>query len=942
MSRVTLRIAASFLFAALLWGDRPADAQTVTPTSGAINGRVADNTGAVLPGVTVSISSPALMGTRSATTNEEGFYRFSAVPPGVYTVLMELVAFTSVARSDIEVRIGFTATVNVEMSVASLQESITIRGSSPVVDTQSTAVASTFDAQKLKSLPFTAEYWALLSVAPAVQMARADVGGSESMNNVGNRVYGSAGQGRGLVEGIVATWGTGQVMYYTDPGSFSEVALNTVSPGAEAPTPGVYAQLISKSGGNSYHGSLYFDYEDGDWSTRNIDSAQLARAVRGDGVVAAEDTNRLLLYRRGAADIGGYVVKDRLWWYYGFSHLRVNRRLVDTLGVTQSNTNPTHSTKVTFKPTLGATLIGYYQGTRKTQIPYVADSTSRAIVGSGAISEPGSGWKMAWGSGVWKAEWNQAFTDNLFVEARVGNWWSKWTNAPMSDDYRYEDIVTAVVSGHAHGWDETRARPQVLGSMNYFKTGWGGSHNIKVGGELARESIREDEKGYLGNIAMLLRSGRPDQVMLFDGPNTNDGGLWHRAVYVTDTWHVGRRLTLNLGLRYDGFRSFLPAQEHRAEPANPTAIQFQSVPNLVTWNHVMPRLGAIYDPFGTGKTALKFHYGTYTHNPSTDLGKSVNPNQSLWSYRYTWNDSNGDLFYQPGEEGVLLATNGGVASVRIDPALKNAYSRQVSAFVEHQIAQNFGVRTGVVWIGDRNPRTNVNENRPYDGYNVPVTVRDPGPDGIVGSADDGGTLTAWNLAAPYVGLPTVNVTKNLPTAKNDYYTFEMTGDKRMSNSWSLLASFAHTWSRAAFLGAATNPNLGINRADGRDHSTSWQAKLSMTLALPKEFRVSPLVRHQAGPNFGRTFVAPLNFGSTTLLAEPFNSQRTRNVTLVDMRIEKSFTVAKKWLPAAFFDLYNILNTNAENAVISSSGSSWLRPTTIVSPRIVKLGVKLDW
>ena len=164
----------------------------------------------------------------------------------------------------------------------------------------------------------------------------------------------------------------------------------------------------------------------------------------------------------------------------------------------------------------------------------------------------------------------------------------------------------------------------------------------------------------------------------------------------------------------------------------------------------------------------------------------------------------------------------------------------------------------------------------------------------------------------------------------------------MSRGWSLQASFAHTWNRQSSLGAFTNPNVGINRVDGRDESTNWQAKMSGTFELPKGFRVSPLVRHQSGQPYARTFNAALNAGSTTLLAEPINSNRTRNPTIMDVRAEKGFRFAASRRFAVFFDVYNIFNSNAENSISTASGAPYLRPLSIISPRVAKLGAKLDW
>jgi len=152
--------------------------QTVGAMSGAINGAVTDSTGAVLPGVTIVISSAALMGTRTTVTNAEGLYRFPALAPGAYTLVFTLDGFKSVKREGIYVGLGFTATVNVELHIATLQESVIVDRNSPVIDKQSTSIAAAFDNLQLASLPSARSMWALQAATPAVHLPRFDLGAS--------------------------------------------------------------------------------------------------------------------------------------------------------------------------------------------------------------------------------------------------------------------------------------------------------------------------------------------------------------------------------------------------------------------------------------------------------------------------------------------------------------------------------------------------------------------------------------------------------------------------------------------------------------------------------------------------------------------------------------------------------------------------------------------
>jgi hypothetical protein len=175
----------------------------------------------------------------------------------------------------------------------------------------------------------------------------------------------------------------------------------------------------------------------------------------------------------------------------------------------------------------------------------------------------------------------------------------------------------------------------------------------------------------------------------------------------------------------------------------------------------------------------------------------------------------------------------------------------------------------------------------------------------------------------------------------------MTATKRETGRWSLLASFAETWNRETTLagGASFTPNALINTVDGRNRYATWQGKVSATLKLARDWRVTPIARHQSGMPFGRTFVVStptLNYGNATVLADPFGSERAANVNVFDVRSEKAFTIASAVRLVGFFDLYNIFNTNAEQAVAVNSGTSFLRPAAITTPRLARIGVKLQW
>src|SRR5215831_14962379 len=289
-------------------------------TTGSINGKVSDTSQAVLPGVTVTAASPSLMGVQTAVTDSGGNYRFPALPPGTYTVTFELPGFTTLKRENIVISMGFTAAVNVELAVASLQETVTVTGDSPVIDTANTRVQQNFKLEQLQELPNARDLWALLAVTPGVGMGRIDVGGNRAGTQTGYTAYGYSGQNRVLVEGINTTEGTSGAGFYVDYGSFEEVFLGTIGQGAEMPTPGVQSQMLGKSGGNKFQGEFYQDYE-----TNGMIGENILNNVPPQFAYTPTNTNGIRLhsnetqkYRDTNVNVGGPIKKDKVWWYFSF------------------------------------------------------------------------------------------------------------------------------------------------------------------------------------------------------------------------------------------------------------------------------------------------------------------------------------------------------------------------------------------------------------------------------------------------------------------------------------------------------------------------------------------------------------------------------------------------------------------------------------------------
>ena len=935
----------------------------VSATTGSINGKVTDASGGVLPGVTVTASSPSMQGVRTDVTDESGQYRFPAVPPGTYKLVAELAGFGTVNREGVNVGLGFTASVNIELGVASLQETVTVSGASPIVDVTSTTSAASFGEQRLAALPNARDFWTVLAAAPAVVLTRIDVGGSAAGTQTGYAVYDTKeDQHRPMVEGIVNTEGTGGSGFYYDYRSIDEVAIQTKGHTAEMPWPGVWSNFVAKSGGNEYHAKLYGDYQTKGIQRRNIDDSLTFLCPGGRcGNLQPSDLNRLESYHDLNGDIGGYLKKDKLWWYGSLRDQKV-KVLLPNFPVKAFETGLRNITgKATYALSLNNKLTAYGMWGQKSQ-PNRLDTF---VIGATAATHNSeeSTWNQDYWAHTYKAGYESVISDSTFAEVRAGQFRYVWPNTRYTDAPAYQDIGNNVVSGgNRDGWFRTPSRNQIAGSMTYFKGGWAGDHNFKIGGEWFRETFT-DERGrdgvgsVPGDIIHILNNGAPSEVYLFASPSISEQGLYTLGSYLQDTWRMNSRLTFNVGVRFDHYRAFLPEQE--GPPVgrfNATQVSFPAINNVRTFNHVVPRIGMVYDVTGQGQTVVKANIGRYYWNPgASGLPFDVNNNSADWYKRYRWTDLNGDRLYQAGEEGVIIAQRGGAASGALDPSLKNTHTDEFSAWIEHELVPGVGLMGGYVYRKIDDFRVIYNQNRKISDFNVPITIRDPGVDGVLGSADDGAGIPGFNLSAAALALPVSNLITNLP-GSGEYQTVEFSANRRQTGRWSLAASFSMRWNSdqsTAYFGqnlraltTPSTPNDLINTNDGRYDFTMWTAKINGSYDAGWGIRITPALRFQQGQPYGRTFLAGaangINYGSQRILAEPIDSRRQDNISILDVRMEKSIPLANSRRLGLLLDVYNLTNSKAAQNINWGSGASFERPISIVGPTIVRFGVKFDW
>jgi len=934
----------SILFGAV----RSSEAQ-VSATTGAIVGTVTDNSKAVVPGVSITVSGPALMGTRSALTDAQGAYRIPTLPPGVYQLVFEITGFGTITRTGIEIAVGFTATVNAEMNLAGVAENVTVSGASPIIDVTSTKVTTEYNAEKLENLPGSRDYASVTSFLPGVSQSRPSVGGTGSVTYQRSQRYGIVGHDRGEVEGIVTTEAAagGQEVAYSDAASFDDMVMSVLGNGADMPNPGTLTKVVGKSGSNQYRGHLYQDYQNDSMEGHNIDAAQLALGLKTVGTVPIQDSNRTIQFRDFSGDLGGWVIKDKLWWYGAYRNLLQSQNELTLLDDIHELTLHVRTLKADFTPKTGHKFNAYwFRGTKHQNHSILANLSDTAVVTGDALQT------QQWPNGVWKFEYDAILGSAAVLEVRGGQFFEEGIYNGIGTTPRYMDPAANRNYGNAGASHSNHYRPQANGAFTYFKDGWAGSHSFKVGAEIMDDYYFGTNAAY-NNITLILNNGVPSQVRLYDPPNDANvkSGLWAWGAYLQDGWKMNSRLTFNLGVRLDWNRSYAPEQ------TGPTGQPFQAFrsPSFFT---PAPRVGVVWAVTDDQKTIVKASYGQYFTYPYNDFASLLNPLPSQSSALFTWTPPNPTYVnrlpvYVPGQEGTLVSTTraraDGQPATRIDPNIQSEYSRQVSVYLERELAADFGIRTGFVWNGQRNGRASVNASQPLSAFTVPVNIQDPGPDGIVGTSDDGPVLQAWNLDAAHVTLPVDQLYTNVPYTDANFYTWEIQTSRRQKGRWSLQTSFTNTWNRSGaerslpyVTTTPVTPNALINTYDGLNIFRNWAAKLQASIDVWSGIRVSPSYRVQSGPPFARTFIARLNYNSAVqILAEPIGAERMPVSSLFDVRTEKTFKRDRRSM-GFFFDVYNIFNNNATQELTRSSGPLFLRPGVITAPRVARIGVKFNF
>lgn len=935
----------------------PANAQL---EQGRLVGTVTDAQGAVLPGVTVTATSPALIGSQSAVTESDGQFRFPALPSGSYVLQFELSGFQTVRRENIVLALGQTLTVDSQLQIATLQETVTVTSESPVVDLESTKVGSDFSGEKLVGVPSATDLWATLSQAPGVRMQGFDVGGSHKSQQTGYESFGVRGQNRVMTDGVDTTEGQNGAGFYQDFYAHEEISLSAGGGDVTMNSPGAAVVTTIKSGGNSFKSLVNLTWEDESFIADNIDDETAARGFTGQPN---------LLFYETHYDLGGPVKRDKAWFYVAYNRFKidkvisgVNRDLATDLGVFNNFT-----TKGTYKASQKDTIVGYYQWGEKVK-PYRGLS---ATVGPDAIlAQDSDSW-------MYNGQWQRVWSNRLFSEAKVGTFGLSWPMEPAVDWHvnppRY-DLSTLVETGA--GWltsgqggptTTERSKPQVTVTSTYFLPDKLGSHDLKFGYEWLNDQSRGIDNGNSGPIQYRDRNGLIDEIRLTDlGEFADLGSGWtgpdnrnmRHAVFFQDRWSATNRMTVTLGVRYDRQRPHYEDSVRSPILTEIFAAQTTARTSLLTSNNVVPRLGVSYDVLGDGKSVLKAYYGRFYYNYADRLA-NVNPGGTN-RRDYKFLDLNGNRLYDgPQELGTLVASAGGT-STTLDPNLKTPYSDEFNLSFERQFWGESSARVAYVrkMVRDQFESGASVFNVAREGQFIVPLTRSVTLQSFDGGIEGVQNFDVFDIPDSLRGVVT-NMITNIPDSVGggdfNYDTIQFAFNKRFGGGLFVQSSFDYQWrdelltTRQPDNSPLVSDPLRIEyfqnvypAVSNRQETTTWQARLLGRYLFKHDIGVAANLRVQSGWNYARIISVTLpNAGTSLFFEEDLKNNRSDTAALVDLRFDKAIRFGR-YRVIGMLDLFNILNSNAVTNFNLSNGVRFNQINATLDPRTLMLGARFEF
>jgi hypothetical protein len=977
----------------------------VTARAQAIGGTVRDSSGGVLPGVMVEASSPVLIEkARTAVTDGAGQYLITGLTSGTYTVSFVLQGFNKAVREGIELSAGFTANVSVQLSVGSLEETITVSGASPLVDVQNVSQQVAMNREFLDDIPSGKSFQNLGILVPGMVSsggntgAGSDVGGQGGQTQFRLGIHGSDPNDQNItVDGMGQESGQNggaDSMAWLADANYSEIVMHYSANSAEIETGGVRVNLIPREGGNAFSGTFAGNVSGPDLQSNNVDDDLISRGL------PPNSANRVSRMWRWGPTLGGPIRRNKAWFHFAHTSNRTDSFAAGVFP--DSNTADLDYTPTTDNPdsqSVDDQLMRSnafkltYQMSRKDKIGFYLDRTTQRrahfFIGgqAGRIGEEASIDRQIT-THTTQLTWTRPATSRLLIEAGFGTFRHSSVSGTVATVPRNaipalllsSSRGTAFVNGFASWFprnpgeqDDHQMIESYRGSLSYVT----GTHAFKVGFQFQNReldfkpvryhNVKYASPGYVVNptLANTLANG----AQFFVNSEKIEKDVEPLGIYVQDTLTL-RRLTVNVGVRFDGFTASFPAGEIETSQYRAVPFPFEG-DSPYALKDLQPRLGIVYDLFGNGKTALKASANRYADQLTNDILDNLTPSDVAPMTR-AWRDFNRDGLIQgnplnPLANGEFIQNDGDpafgtpVLTVSVDPDYGKGWGKRTAnweygASVEHELMPNVQVEFAYFYrkffLNEALDNVNLSPND-YDTFsvNVPADPRLPGGGGYVISG-------LYDLKPTSLG----RATRVVRTSADQFgggqiqtwKGVDFTANARLRNlnlRGGLSAGGQHT---DACAHKAALPEI-TGRGEWCRWDEAWKPRASVIAAynLPYAIQVSGTMTSTPGPVRAAMMSLPV---SATTLNRPLSSNLTINAiepgtvfgeraNLFDLRFTKFLSVART-RTRVMVDLYNAFNNNAptrEDYVLTVGGrDNYLTPGTIMPGRLVKIGFQVDF
>ena len=899
-----MRLMSAVILGTVLWSGH-AHAQGVQTS--ALIGTVRDSSRAVVAGAEVFLSGTRLIGgERRVESDSSGTYRFLALPPGDYVVRVRVAGFADDVRSKIELVVGATLTVDLVVRPSAIAATIDVHDVAPLIDVRNPAASTRINADYLENLPSRRVFENLLNLAPGVA---ADVGFGGTQRS--NALY---------IDGVqTSDPSLGSPYLRFNQNWLQQVEIAALGAPLEfSGTTGVSANAILRSGGNELHGLFEGLTTSPSWLARNTNglSEQLQRTFAPLQLVRWWDVS---------AQFGGPVVRDRLWYFGGSESFLHEERPAGYSGPgTRVISDNRALLKVTSALGHGVRLEGFIQ----------QGSYRNGSEDLGASTPPDGTYDWRQPQTVWQSRFTWTPRTSTMVEGQAAGFRSDGHMDPHPPAKRegppsHFDNVTGLRTGNAFTvGDFNRLRRTTSAIATHYRNGLLGSHEIR-GGVEHEHAWMQSSNGPAAGMSFADENGVPVRVTTWAG-ETFEAWTNRLSLFVADVWQIGR-VSLSPGLRVDANRGSVPL-----------------VRDVYRTTPVAPSLGLVWDVRDNHTLALRAHAGS-SFDP-VFIGRVSTIDLSRRNPRTEYN-------ILPSGEWVLqrVIPAATVANSTISRHIDAARVDQVMGGAAWQVRSAFSAEVTVVYRRFNDFVGIYETNRQWRQ----TLAQDPGPDNVLGTADDGDFLPVY----AYVEGDTRFVYGNVPDAAlRQYRAIQFVGRKRLSDGWQAQVSYTwpHTWGTVSNL-ALTNSGVNdLGTGGGYADPNNFINNEGIAAFDPREFKIladavlpymggltiGGVYRYYSGQTWARRATLRYEGHVKNVFVEPRGSHRLPPINNIDLRIEKNarFRGVRLGLAA---DIFNVTNQGVPNSdstfpnpINFNSGTSFGVPGAWVDPRLLRVGVRL--